>query len=81
MKPYTITFFNTFTSKKIKNIKGNFFPDNINKDTPRYMQIILEDESSIIIDITKYKGYKVSKELFYNEVEKAKAEGQGQVQL
>ena len=76
---YQLTFIRRFWfNKTFKKVKGNLFPSDLPKNL---MLIILEDETRIVIDITKFDGYIISKELFYINAKKAKEESNGQADI
>lgn len=84
MDTYTITFKRKFWfDKKFKNVKGNLFPQDLNPNgyPARYMLIIFDDEKRAVIDVWKYDGYELSKELFYINAKRAKEESQGQADI
>ncbi len=76
---YSLTFIRRFWfNKTFKKVKGNLFPDDLPKNLKL---VILEDETIIVIDITKFDGYIISKELFYINAKKAKQESNGQADI
>ncbi len=104
MDTYTITLKRKFWfSRKLKKVKANFFPDDMNsgydqfshidqktgkpftidmrRNSIKFMIIVFEDESRLIVNLDKYDGYELSKEMFYINAKKAEEESYNQVKL
>lgn len=81
METYSITLMGRIFNKKIKNVKGHGFPKDINVNDHRYLQIVLSDETILLINLSKFNGYKISKDLFYIKAREVKEETRGQADL
>ena len=68
-----------FLNKTFKNVKGNLFPQDLNPNgNVKFMLVILEDETKIVVNLEKYSRYTLSKELFYITAKEAEKNSQGQ---
>ena len=87
--------------KRLKKVKGNFFPDDMNPATQQFMTeqngravpvmqrqnpvkfmlVVFEDERKLLINLDKYQGYEISKELFLIQAKQAEKESQGQARV
>ncbi|MBU2646119.1 hypothetical protein KKI24_15550 [bacterium] len=102
METYTIKLKRRFLwSKKLKKVKGNFFPDDMNpavqqfmteqngravpvmlrQNPVKFMMVVFEDERKLIVNLDKYQGYEISKELFFIKARQAEQESQGQAKV
>lgn len=102
MDTYTIRLKRWFLwDKKLKKVKGNFFPDDMNpaaqhimteqngravpvmlRQAPvQFMMVIFEDERKLLVNLDKYRGYEISKELFLIQARQVEKESQGQAKV
>lgn len=47
----------------------------------KFMLVVFEDERKLLVNLDKYEGYEISKELFYIQVRQAEQESQGQAKV
>jgi hypothetical protein len=68
---------------------NHFFTEENGKTVPRmqrqnavkFMLVILEDESIQVVNLDKYQGYEISKDLFFIKAKQAEQESQGKAKL
>ncbi len=53
----------------------------LRQNSVKYMMVVFEDERKLVVNLEKYLGYEVSKELFFIQAKKAEEESQGQVKV
>jgi hypothetical protein len=82
MKTYTITLKRKFWfNRKLKKVKGNLFPSDLNGLEKKFMLVVFEDERKLIINLDKFEGYEISKELFYIQAEQVQNESHNQAKI
>lgn len=57
---------------------GKAVPRMLRQNPVQFMMVVFEDERRLIVNLDKYQGYEISKELFLIQAKQAEKESQGQ---
>jgi hypothetical protein len=60
---------------------GKTAPHVQRRNPVKFMLVIFEDERRLVVNLDKYQGYEISKELFYIQAKQAEQESQGQAKV
>ncbi len=78
METYTIVLKRKYWfNRRLKNVIGNVFPQDMNHAGSRFMLVMFEDRSQEIVNLENFEGYTLSKELFFIEAKQVEKESRG----
>lgn len=80
MDAYTLTLERRLWNRRLKRVVAHFYPADLNPPgvAIRYMFVIFKDESRMIVDMSKYNGIRISKEMHFINLKRAEEDSQGQ---
>jgi hypothetical protein len=60
---------------------GRAVPRMTRRNSVKFMLVIFEDERNLVVNLDKYEGYEISKDLFFIKAKQAEQESQGKAKL
>jgi hypothetical protein len=63
------------------DIDGKGVPKVLRQNPVKFMLVIFEDERTLVVNLDKYQGYEISKDLFFIKAKQAEQESQGKAKL